>query len=390
MVILMKFRTSDVMYPPIVKLSEAAQRYVGSPDFLDLGQGLPGHLPPAPALKALSDRITHPSVHQYTPDQGHLELREELSLYLHRNWKLRADPLKEVTITAGANQGFAGTVLTILNPGENVVMPTPYYFNSVMAIRLAGGTVTEVPVSKGFQPEHKSIESAVDNKTKAIYLVSPNNPTGAVYNKETVDAILDLCIEKGIMLISDETYAGLVFDDAKHYSPRSRDDSANHVIVLGSFSKAFGMSGWRVGYIVGPEDFMEEFMKVQDTVTICAPTPSQILALEILKHNLESIETEFERLGLLRDLAYLRIREIDALEVTRTAGTFYMFPRVTDCIDSRALALEILQSVKTLVLPGSIFGESGEGHVRISFGPLTPEAVDEAFDRLARFFRSRY
>ncbi|NHJ13271.1 MAG: pyridoxal phosphate-dependent aminotransferase [Candidatus Thorarchaeota archaeon] len=385
----MEFRTKDVMHPPIVKLSQAAQRYIGSPDFLNLGQGLPGHIPPIDALKALSDRITHPSVHQYTPDQGLLELREELSLYLHRNWKIRADPMSEVAITAGANQGFAGTIFTILNPGENIVMPSPYYFNSVMAIRLAGGSVTEVPVSKGFQPEYESIESAVSESTKAIYLISPNNPTGAVYSKETIDAIVDICIEKDLLLISDETYANLVFDDASHYSPRSRDDATDRVIVLGSFSKVFGMSGWRVGYILGPKDFLEEFMKVQDAVTICAPTPGQILAQEILKHNLESIEVELERLSLLRDLAYLRIREIDVLEVTRTAGTFYMFPRVIDCVDSRALALDILQSVKTLVLPGSIFGESGEGHIRISFGPLTPEAVDEAFDRLAQFFRNR-
>ena len=386
----MKYRTEGIMHPPIVKLTEAAQRYVASPNFLNLGQGLPGHLPPTEALNSLSDRITHPSTHRYTPDQGHLELREELALYLHQNWKIRADPLDEVAITAGANQGFAGTIFTILNPGEKVVMPTPYYFNSVMAVRLAGGIVAEVPVTENFQPSYEHIEAAVDGDTKAIYLVSPNNPTGAVYSRETVDAIVDLCIDRNLHLISDETYARLVFDDAAHYSPRSRDDASNNVIVLGSFSKEFGMSGWRVGYIAGPRDFLQEFMKVQDTVTICAPTPGQILALEILKHSLDTIQEEFERLNLLRDLAYLRIREIEAMETERTAGTFYMFPKVKDCTDSKSLVLDILQSAETLVLPGSIFGSSGEGHIRLSIGPLTPEAVDEAFDRLARFFRNHY
>ncbi|NHI83719.1 MAG: pyridoxal phosphate-dependent aminotransferase [Candidatus Thorarchaeota archaeon] len=385
----MRFRTEDIMYPPIVKLSEAAQKYIGSSEFLNLGQGLPGHLPPAGALKALSDRITHPSVHRYTPDQGHLELREELSLYLYRNWKIRADPMNEIAITAGANQGFAGMIFTILNPDENVVMPSPYYFNAAMAIRLAGGNITEVPVAKGFQPEFEQIESAVDDKTKAIYLATPNNPTGAVYDENFMDAVLGLCIERELLLVSDETYASLVFDNASHYSPRSRNDAADHVIVLGSFSKSFGMSGWRVGYILGPDNFMREFMKVQDTVTICASTPGQILVYEILKRYLESIETEYERLRLLRDLAYLRIREIESLDVTRTAGTFYLFPKVANCSDSRALTLDILQSVKTLVLPGSIFGDAGEGYIRLSIGPLTPEAVDEAFDRLSRFFRNR-
>ena len=148
------------------------------------------------------------------------------------------------------------------------------------------------------------------------------------------------------------------------------------------------MSGWRTGYLVGPSLFIEEFMKVQDTVTICAPTPGQFLALEILKTGLDAVESEVKRLGSLRDSAYLRINEIDALETVRTSGTFYLFPRVKGCTDSHKLVLDILQSTKTLVLPGTIFGDTGEGYIRLSIGPLTPEAIDEAFDRLAKYFNS--
>jgi aminotransferase len=146
------------------------------------------------------------------------------------------------------------------------------------------------------------------------------------------------------------------------------------------------MSGWRVGFVIGPKEFTNEFLKVQDTVSICAPTAGQLLALDVLKNGLDTIEQEIERLNLLRDLAYLRIREIDQLEIPRTSGTFYMFPKVKGCTDSRALVMDILQSTGTLVLPGVIFGEPGEGHIRISIGPLTPEAVDEAFDRLGKYF----
>ena len=149
------------------------------------------------------------------------------------------------------------------------------------------------------------------------------------------------------------------------------------------------MSGWRVGYVVGPGDFMEEFLKIQDAVTICAPTPGQMLVLEILNHGLDEIESEMERLSLLSDLAYLRIGEIDALETQRTSGTFYLFPRVLGCTDSRALVFDILRDSKMLVLPGSFFGDAGEAHLRISIGPLTPEAVDEAFDRLSMCFKNR-
>ncbi|MFW9889364.1 MAG: pyridoxal phosphate-dependent aminotransferase [Candidatus Thorarchaeota archaeon] len=385
----MRFRTDKIMPPPILKLIEAAQKYVSSPDFLNLGQGLPGHIPPTETLKTFGETLLHPAIHRYTPDQGHLELREELAIYVRQNWSIQVDPEKELSITAGANAAFTGTIFTILSPGNKVIMPSPYYFNSAMAVRLAGGEITEVPVGTGFQLNYEVIESAVDKDTHAIFIASPNNPTGAVYSKEDIDALVDLCIDKDLLLISDETYGRLVFEGATHYSPRSRSDAQDRVISLGSFSKDFGMSGWRVGYVIGSNEFMQEFLKVQDTVTICAPTPGQMLALEILKHGLDDIQEEIDKLSLLRDLAYLRINEIQALDTTKTAGTFYLFPRVFGCTDSRKLVLDILRDSNLLVLPGRIFGEAGESHLRISIGPLTPEAVDEAFDRLTAYFRNR-
>ncbi len=382
----MKYRTSDIRPPPIVKLAEAAKRFMGSSNFIDMGQGLPGHVPPKSVISAIAEKITHPLAHRYTSDQGHLELREELALYLRQHSGIDADPEKEMTITAGGNQAFVGTILTLIEQGDNVIMPSPYYFNSVMAIKLAGGTVTEVPVGSDFIPDVSDIRAAITDRTKAILLVSPNNPTGAVYDSKTVDQIVDLCLEQNIALISDEAYSRLVFDDAKHYSPRRRRDAFENVITIGSFSKDFGISGWRVGYAIGHSEFMEEFLKVQDTISICAPTASQLIALESLKSDMSWVEEELRRLSLLREFAYLRAREIEAFEITETKGTFYLFPKVTGCNDSRELVLDILQSVETLVLPGSIFGDAGEGHVRISIGPLTPDAVDEAFNRLADFF----
>ncbi|MFW9793966.1 MAG: pyridoxal phosphate-dependent aminotransferase [Candidatus Thorarchaeota archaeon] len=382
----MKYRTEDIQPPPIVKLIEAAKKYIASPDFLNLGQGLPGHIPPEDALTALRDRMSHPSTHLYTPDEGLLELREELALYLRQKSGIDVNPQNELVITAGANNAFAGAMLTLLKPNEKVIMPTPYYFNEVMAVRLVGGQVVEAPVNNEFQPQVEEIEAAIDKDTRAICLISPNNPTGAVYNKNIIDQIVNLCIQHDIILVSDETYSRMVFDGANHYSPRSRRDASEHVLTLGSFSKDFGMSGWRVGFVVGPPSFIRELLKVQDTVSICAPTAGQLLALEILKEGLDEVEKELGRLNLLRELAYVRMREIEAFETVHTKGTFYLFPRVKDCTDSRNLVMDILRSTGTLLLPGVIFGSAGEGHVRISIGPLTPEAVDEAFDRLSRYF----
>lgn len=383
----MKYRTDGIIPPPIVKLSEAAKRFSSSPGFLNLGQGLPGHIPPEDALNSLKERISHPTTHVYTPDEGLLELREEIALYVRQKFDIDANPQDEVVITAGANNAFASTILTVIEPNQNVIMPSPYYFNSVMAVNLASAEIKEVPVDSNFQPQVEEIETAIDEKTRAIFLISPNNPTGAVYDREKIDAIIDLCLQHDILLISDETYSSMVFEGAEHYSPRARQEAENNVVTIGSFSKDFGMSGWRVGYVIGSQEFIKEFLKVQDTMTICAPTAGQILALEVLKKGLDTVEQEWQRLSLLRDLAYLRMREIDVLDVVHTKGTFYLFPRVKECHDSRKLVMDILQSTGTLILPGAIFGTAGEGYVRISIGPLTPEAVDEAFDRLSDFFK---
>ncbi len=382
----MKFRTHDVMPPPIVELMKAAEGYFNSPEFLNLGQGLTGYIPPKESLRVLSEQIWNPSLHRYTPDQGLLELREELALYMRRVHGIDANPQDEIVITAGANQAFAGAIMTILEVGENVIVPDPYYFNSVMAIQLAGGRPKPVPVDVNFQIDVDAIARAVDDRTKAILLVSPNNPTGAVYKKRLVDSVVDLCLEHDIMLISDETYARIIFDGGNHYSPRSRRDADENVITLGSFSKDLGMAGWRVGFIVASSSVIKEYMKIQDTLAICAPTAGQMLALEVLRNGTDYVDFEMERLAHLRDLAYVRLRDIDRLEVTRTAGTFYLFPRVSGCTDSQSLVLDILRETSTLLLPGRIFGVAGEGHIRISIGPLTPEAVDEAFDRLETYF----
>ncbi|MDF1539183.1 MAG: pyridoxal phosphate-dependent aminotransferase [Candidatus Thorarchaeota archaeon] len=382
----MRYRTHSIRPPPIMKLAESAKRFIGSANFLDLGQGLPGHIPPKEVLNALSERISHPTTHRYTHDQGQLELREELALYLRQTSQIDVDPQRELTITAGGNQAFAGTVLTIIEQDDEVIMPSPYYFNSVMAVQLAGGIVKQVPVNSRYQPDPEAIEAAITPQTKCVLLVSPNNPTGAVYDQSVVDKIVDICLQNDLFLISDEAYARLVFNDSKHYSPRRRRDAHDNIITLGSFSKDFGISGWRVGYTIGSTEFMDEFLKVQDTISICAPTAGQLIVLEALKSDQTWVEEELRRLSLLREFAYLRIREIDAFDTFETKGTFYLFPRVKECTSTRDIVLAILQSTETLVLPGGIFGEAGEDHLRISIGPLTPDAVDEAFNRLSDFF----
>ncbi|MHA1247894.1 MAG: pyridoxal phosphate-dependent aminotransferase [Candidatus Thorarchaeota archaeon] len=363
----MRFRTEHIMPPPIVELLEVAKSWAQRDDFLNLGQGTAGYIPCRDAVRALAEQIWNPRLHTYTPDQGLIELREEVALYVRRTHGFDADPQTEIVITAGGNQAFAGAVLMLVGPGENIIVPEPYYFNSVMAIQLTGGIARSVPVGPNLQPSAEVVRSAIDDKTRAVLLVSPNNPTGSVYSQHVVDEIVDLCLENDLMLISDETYARLVFEGARHYSPRSRRDAEDNVISIGSFSKDLG----------------------QDTVAICASTAGQILALEALKREEQFVDRELARLARLRNIAYSRMEEIDALEPIRTRGTFYLFPAIRGCTDSRELALDLLKEESMFVLPGSVFGSTGEGHIRISIGPLTPDAVEEAFDRMGRFFSRR-
>ncbi|TFF95241.1 pyridoxal phosphate-dependent aminotransferase, partial [Candidatus Thorarchaeota archaeon] len=309
----MRFRTKEIVAPPLLRLLREAAEYTGRPDFLNLGQGIPGHVPPKRALAMLEERMQHPSLHRYTPDEGLLELREELALFLRQHHSIDADPETELVITAGANQAIAGAMLTLLEPDHNVVMPSPYYFNAVMSAKLCGAEVRLVPVDSNFQPSVEDIRESIDENTRAVFLVSPNNPTGAVYGREQIDAILDVCLEDDLMLIFDESYARLVYEGAEHYSPRSRKDSLDCVVDIGSLSKDFGMSGWRIGYVVGSPEFIAEYLKFQDTVTISAPTAGQMLALEILKSSVDEIDYELKQVGLMRELAYLRADEIDSL-----------------------------------------------------------------------------
>ncbi len=253
----MRYRTKDIMPPPIVELMNAARPLADSPSFINMGQGTAGHIPPREVLGALADQVHNPSIHTYTADQGMLELREELALYLRRVHGVDADPVDEIVITAGGNQAFAGSLMTAVGPGDNVIVLDPYYFNTYMAIQLCGATPRPVPVGPDFQPSVERIREATDERTRAIVLISPNNPTGAVYSQKTVDEIVDLCLENEIFLFSDETYARFVYDDAKHYSPRCRRDAEHLVVLLGSFSKDLGLSGWRVGYLVGDAAFVK-------------------------------------------------------------------------------------------------------------------------------------
>ena len=237
-----------------------------TPGTISLGQGVVHYGPPPAALAAIPEFLATVPHHQYIPDAGLPELRKAFEGKLRDENGIDAPFERRIYVTVGANQAFLNAVLAICDPGDEVILLSPYYFNHEMAITLASAVPVPVPVDERLQPDLPAIAAAITERTRAIVTVSPNNPTGAVYPRETLAAIHRLCAERGIYHVSDEAYEYFTYDGARHFSPGSL--GGEHAISLYSLSKAYGMASWRVGFLVAPEHLHRDLMKIQDTVVV--------------------------------------------------------------------------------------------------------------------------
>ena len=252
-----------------------------TPGTISLGQGVVHYGPPPAALAAIPEFLATVPHHQYIPDAGLPELRKAFEGKLRAENGIDAPFERRIYVTAGANQAFLNAVLAICDPGDEVILLSPYYFNHEMAITLASAVPVPVPVDERLQPDLPAIAAAITERTRAIVTVSPNNPTGAVYPRETLAAIHRLCAERGIYHVSDEAYEYFTYDGARHFSPGSL--GGEHVISLYSLSKAYGMASWRVGFLVAPEHLHRDLMKIQDTVVVSGPAISQFVGLRAMR-----------------------------------------------------------------------------------------------------------
>jgi len=357
---------------------------------ISLGQGVPGFPIVSGAIEMARQALEEADTHVYSGDAGLLPLRQALSATLPQENGAEVDPQTEIIITAGANQAFVLALLTLLEPGDKVLLPSPFYFNHEMAVRIVGGSPVEVPLSEetGFQLRMEDLEPYLDTAPRALVIVSPNNPTGAVYQPEELRRIAEALASREITIISDETYRHFVYDGAEHFSPPSIPEIRCQVITLGSFSKSFSMTGWRVGYVVAEPDFIGEALKVQDSMLVCAPVISQKAALGGLGEPAVEISRRREILDQRRRFLIQRLAQIPRLTWHPTRGAFYAFARVEGCTDSAALAEQILETVHVVTVPGSVFGRHGEGYLRLSYGSVELADLEEACDRLAQYFRA--
>jgi aminotransferase len=354
------------------------------PDVISMGIGEPDFVTPRPILQAGIDSLLAGQT-QYTSNSGTLELREALADHLARLYKVEYDPIKEIVITVGVSEALYLAMTALINPGDEVIIPTPCFVSYQAGIILAGGVPVEIPsgIENDFQPEPEAIETAITPRTKAILIGYPNNPTGAVASQEVLLEIGQLAENHDLVVISDEIYDQLVYG-VPHVCFASLPDMKSRTVLLGGFSKDYAMTGWRVGFAAAPEEILQWLLRVHQYSIMCAPTMSQAAALKALQEGQEHVEDMRKEYDRRRRLVVDAFNEF-GLTTFEPRGAFYAFPRIAGTgLDDETFAHRLLEAEQVAVVPGSAFGPGGEGFVRCSYATAY-EKIEEALERIARF-----
>ncbi|NQY75333.1 MAG: aminotransferase class I/II-fold pyridoxal phosphate-dependent enzyme [Candidatus Margulisbacteria bacterium] len=354
-----------------------------SEDVISLGVGEPDFVTPwqirEAAIFALEKGYT-----SYTSNQGLPELRLAICDYVKERFGVQYHRDHETMVTVGVSEGVDITLRALLNPGDEVILPEPTYVCYDPLVKLAGGRVISVDTSKsGFIPDPKAIEKAITPKTKAIILCSPNNPTGRVIPKSILLKISKLALKHDIWVISDEVYAEILFK-GKYTSFAALPHMKERTILLSGLSKAWAMTGWRIGYICAPEEVISRALKIHQYAILCAPIASQMAAIEALRHARKPIKQMAHSYLQRRDLFVDSLNDI-GLDTFTPEGAFYCFPSIQKTgLSSEEFAIQLLEKERLAVVPGSVFGKGGEGYIRCCYASEIGE-LKEALKRFKRF-----
>lgn len=356
-----------------------------TPGTVSLGQGVVSFGPPQEAIDALRAFPHHPGDHRYGPVEGDAGLVSLVERKLRQENGIDVAGASRVVVTAGGNQAFMNAVLAVTDPGDEVILQVPYYFNHEMAIEMAGARVVPVPTDAEWQLDLPGIEAAITERTRAIVTVSPNNPTGAVYPERALRAVNDLCRDRGIFHIHDEVYEYFTYAGAPNFSPGSIPGAAAHTISLYSLSKAFGMASWRMGYMVIPELLWEAVNKIQDTLLVCPPVVSQHVAAAALRVGRSYCAAQVERLNAMRVMMASALSQPGVpCEVPAARGAFYYFLRVHSSLESQVLTERLIREHRVAVIPGAAFGASQGCQIRVSYGALDAQTAEVGVSRLVQ------
>jgi aspartate/methionine/tyrosine aminotransferase len=373
--------------PPVIPI--IARLIRRNPGTISLGQGIVSYGPPAEALEALRAFPRTPADHRYGPVEGSPELVDAIRAKLAADNGIDVGPERRIVVTAGGNMAFVNAMLAVTDPGDEVILQAPFYFNHDMAVVLAGCRPVAVPTDERYQLQPDAIRAAITPRTRAVVTVSPNNPSGAVYPEAALRDVNALCATHGVYHVHDEAYEYFTYDGARHFSPGSMDGSVPHTISLFSLSKTYGMAGWRIGYMVIPEHLFEAVNKIQDTNLICPPAASQAVACAALGVGASYCR---ERVG---ELAGIRLLVLDAFAgvadrctVPRPDGAFYCLARVHTSTDPLALVERLIADYGVAAVPGTAFGLTDGCYLRVSYGALDRETVVEGISRLVKGLRA--
>ena len=321
----------------------------------------------------------------YTSNAGLMELKEEISNYLDRRCSVYYNPKNEIIVTVGGSEGIDIAMRAMLDPGDEVLIPQPSYVSYEPCCLLAGGkpVVIELKAENEFRLTKQELLDAITDKTKLLVLPFPNNPTGAIMEKEDLEAIAEVIIEKDIFVLSDEIYSELSYK-GDHVSITTLPGMKERTILINGFSKAYAMTGWRLGYACGPKEIIEQMLKIHQFAIMCAPTTSQYAAVEAMKNGDEDVAKMREAYNQRRRYLMHAFREMK-LDCFEPYGAFYVFPCIKEFgMTSEEFATRFLEEEKVAVVPGTAFGDCGEGFLRISYA-YSLDNLKVALNRMAHF-----
>ncbi len=378
-------RMAAVQLPIIPIVGELIRRHPGT---ISLGQGVVSYGPPDSALKALERFPRTPDDHRYGPVEGSPELVAAIGRKLAEDNAISIDETRRVVVTAGGNMAFVNAVLAVTDPGDEVILQSPFYFNHDMAVVMAGCRTVAVPTDSEYQLQPDAIRAAITPRTRAVVTISPNNPSGAVYPARTLAEVNRLCAERGIYHVHDEAYEYFTYDGVQHCSPGAFEDAAGHTISLYSLSKTYGMASWRIGYMVIPAHLFEAINKIQDTNLICPPLVSQAVACAALAAGSGYCRARVAELAEVRALVLDSLARVaDVCTVPRPDGAFYCLLRVHTWMDPLDLVERLIVHHRVAAVPGTAFGLNEGCYLRVSYGALEKGTVAEGISRLVTGLR---
>lgn len=361
----------------VAEMKDAISLGVGEPDF-----NTPWHIREE-GIYSLERGKTH-----YTSNAGMVELKQEIAHYLKRRCQMEYDPAKEIMVTVGGSEAIDLALRAMLDPGDEVLIPQPSYVSYLPCTQLAGGVPVPIPLKEEnqFKLTRQELLDAITEKTKVLIMPFPNNPTGAIMTREDLDTIVDVIEEKDLFVITDEIYSELTYGSEEHVSIASLPGMKERCVLINGFSKAYAMTGWRLGYAAAPENIMTQMIKIHQFAIMCAPTQSQYAGVEALRNGDSDVAEMREAYDQRRKYLVTALRRM-GIECFEPFGAFYVFPNIQKFgMTSDEFAVRLLEEEHLAVVPGTAFGACGEGFLRLSYA-YSIDNLKAAMERLERFVK---